>query len=76
MSLVSYQQSLELSRVDYDFSALIMAAMRKADSHNLHALQLGFPRIWVELQMRYDAPGGYLEGEYVHDSDGSGTDIL
>jgi hypothetical protein len=76
MSLVSYQQSLKLSMVDYDFSALIMAAMRKADTGNQIELRIAFPQIWEELKARYDAPGGFLEGEYGHDNDGSRTDIL
>ena len=61
MSLYSYNQSLEIAKHDYDFDALLMAAMRKADTYNTFALQLAFPNIWNELQERYNAPGGILD---------------
>jgi hypothetical protein len=67
MSLHSYQVSRELAIQDYPFSSLIMAAMRKADNRNLSILEQAFPAIWIELQARYDAPGGYLEGEFQDD---------
>lgn len=62
MSLVSYLQSKEISgQRDWDFSSLVMAAMRKADTGNFTALALAFPDIAAELQARYDAPGGALD---------------
>jgi hypothetical protein len=62
MSLASYLQSREISgQRDWDFSALIMAALRKADSDNFAALAVAFPDIAAELQARYDAPGGALD---------------
>ena len=48
------------------FSALIMAAARKADSMNFARLLTAFPDIVTELQRRYDAPGGLLPGEGGH----------
>lgn len=64
MSLVSYLQSREISgQRDWDFSALIMAAMRKADTGNFAALAEAFPAIAAELQARYDAPGGALNDD-------------
>jgi hypothetical protein len=65
VSLMSYLQSREISGMrDWDFSALVMAAMRKADTHNFALLADAFPEIAAELQARYDAPGGALnEGE-------------
>lgn len=45
---------------DQPFYALIMAAMRKADSYNAEKLRYVFPEVWVELQERYNAPGGFL----------------
>jgi hypothetical protein len=63
MSLHSYQVSRALSRVDRPFSAYIMAAMRKADPDNLAKLQAAFPEIWAELDARYNAPLGFLDGE-------------
>lgn len=61
MSYFDYQASKALE--DAPFFALIMAAMRKADSFNLEALRRAFPNTWVELSNRYNAAGGYLNGE-------------
>lgn len=63
MSLHSYQVSLELMKNDPPFSALIMAAMRKADSNNIIKLKLVFPEIWEELDERYWTPGGLIASE-------------
>jgi len=63
VSLYSYRESLELAQRDWGFSALIMAAMRKADTYNAEALRDAFPAIWDELEERYNAPGGLLKGE-------------
>ena len=65
MSLHEYKQSIELYDKDYPFYALIMAAMRKADSDNERLLRDAFPRVWDELQARYDAPGGVLPVTWV-----------
>ena len=61
MSWYDYKRSIELS--DAPFYALIMAAMRRADTWNLAILKNMYPDIWHELQNRDHAPGGYLEGE-------------
>lgn len=45
------------------FYALIMAAMRRADSANRWRLREQFPEVWDELEKRYNSPGGLLEGE-------------
>jgi hypothetical protein len=63
MSLHSYQQSIEISAKEYQFSALIMAAIRKADSVNTRILSLAFPDIAQELDARYESPDGKLPGE-------------
>ena len=63
MSLHGYIESLKLAAEDYPFYALIMAAMRKADSDNTAKLRSVFPEVWDELQTRYNAPGGRIEGE-------------
>lgn len=63
MSHFDYQASKNLLREDPPFAALIMAAMRKADSPNAARLEFAFPRIARELQDRYDAPGGLLPEE-------------
>jgi hypothetical protein len=60
MSLYDYKKSLRLLESDPPFYALIMAAMRQADSDNLELLCDAFPQVWDELQARYNAPGGVL----------------
>ena len=63
MSRYDYELSRHIAAQDYPFYALIMAAMRQADSHNEALLSEGFRETWLELQRRYNAPGGYLPGE-------------
>lgn len=63
MSIYDYQVSKEISAQGYPFYALVMAAMRQADTDNAAALQLVFPQTWEELAARYNAPGGLLPGE-------------
>jgi hypothetical protein len=63
MSLHDYRESQQIARHDYPFYALIMAAMRQADSENIVRLRVSFPEIFKELDARYHAPGGRLEGE-------------
>ena len=63
MSLYDYRESLELGIKDAGFYALIMAAMRKADTDNLDLLKAAFPDTWRELHSRYNASGGLLPGE-------------
>lgn len=63
MSLYDYQQSKKIGDCNYSFAALIMAAMRQADSINIQTLKEGFPDIFLELSERYNAPGGYLKEE-------------
>lgn len=49
------------------FYALIMAAMRQADTANAERLRHMFPVVWDELQARYHAPGGLLPGDDGYD---------
>ena len=67
MSLYDYQQSRKLAATDQPFYALIMAAMRQADTDNLTRLQVAFPEVWREFQTRYNAPGGLLPEERASD---------
>jgi len=73
MSLYDYQQSIAIAHKDYPFYALIMAAMRRADSNNEAKLREAFPEVYDELKARYWAAGGLLPGEeaprFVHDDD-------
>lgn len=69
MARCDYLISKELFENDPPFSALIMAAMRKADPSNLSLLKLAWPEIWKELQARYNALGGWLPGEINDDGE-------
>lgn len=62
MSLYDYQASRAIEGMA-PFGALIMAAMRQADTGNLTLLQAAFPQAWDELDARYNAPGGLLPGD-------------
>ena len=66
MSRYDYEKSREIAAHDVPFAALIMAAMRKADSRNAEILRAMWPATWEELRGRYDAPGGILPGEEEH----------
>jgi len=63
MSLYDYKMSIKIAEQDYPFYALIMAAMRQADSENIVRLRCEFQDTWEELQARYNSPGGYLPDE-------------
>jgi len=63
MNLYDYQVSQQISEGDPPFYALIMAAMRKADTFNMAKLQRAFPAVYAEVSARYNAPGGMLPGE-------------
>jgi hypothetical protein len=69
MSLHEFQTGITLYKADAPFYALIMAAMLRADSDNARRLRLLFQDTWDELQARYNAPGGVLEGEPGFDED-------
>jgi len=55
-----YLESQRIAAQDYPFYALIMAAMRQADTDNVRKLQNAWPDVWNELVARYNAPGGAL----------------
>lgn len=63
MSLYDYKISKQLAAEDPPFAALIMAALRKADTSNAMLLQGAWPEICEEMQVRYDAPGGVLAND-------------
>lgn len=63
MSAYDYLASFEISKTDPPFYALIMAAMRRADTENLAQLRAAFPDTYTELEARYNAPGGLLPDE-------------
>lgn len=55
MSWCDYEQSRLIWLADPPFYALIMAAMRGADTHSLDKLRVAFPHVWDELSARYNA---------------------
>lgn len=63
MSHFDYKVSIEINAKDYPFYALIMAAMRQADTENLFRLKQIFPMTYKELEQRYYSEGGKLEGD-------------
>ena len=63
MSLYDYKVSKQIDAGDPPFAALIMAALRRADSENAAKLRAQWPDNCAELQARYDAPGGMLDSE-------------
>jgi hypothetical protein len=67
MSLYDYEASKRIAAEDWPFYALVMTAMRQADSNNAWMLAQAWPEVWSELQDRYNAPGGLLEGEVSYD---------
>jgi hypothetical protein len=60
MSRHEYEVSRHIASHDLPFYALIMAAMRQADSNNIQLLSAAFPEVYEELDARYNAPNGYL----------------
>lgn len=63
MSLYDFERARELVRSDPPFCALVMAAMMRAGTFNTALLQAAYPGVWAEINARYTAPGGLLEGE-------------
>jgi hypothetical protein len=63
MSIYDYEKSILIESKGYPFYALIMAAMRQADTDNMVLLKTAFPGIYQELHDRYNAPGGILPKE-------------
>jgi hypothetical protein len=58
----AYEESKRLA-AEGDFYSLLMAAMRCADTGNTERLREAFPEVWDELNARYQAPGGVIEGD-------------
>lgn len=63
MSYYDYVQGREISMEHHPFYALIQAAMRQADTNNLEKLQAAWPEVYADLENRYHAPNGLLDGE-------------
>jgi hypothetical protein len=67
VSLYDYNTSRTIGRANPSSAALIMAALRKADTDNAALLRRTFPDICAEAQARYDAPGGILPSDPEHE---------
>lgn len=63
MSRYDYEASKVIAQNGFPIYALVMAAMRQADTGNLSRLEQAFPDTAAELRGRYNAPGGLLPGE-------------
>jgi hypothetical protein len=63
VSRYDYECSKRIAAECPPFAALIMAAMRGADTRNAEELRRSFPEIGAELTARYNAPGGVLDSE-------------
>jgi hypothetical protein len=63
MSKWDYEVAKKIEAENYPFPALIMAAMRKADSANASLLQRAWPETVAELNYRYWSAGGLMPGE-------------
>jgi len=70
MSRNDYEVSRQIESTNPPFYALIMAAMRKADSANASLLQHAWPETVAELNYRYWSAGGFLPGEDGYSRDG------
>jgi hypothetical protein len=67
MSYYAYLESMSIACSDPSFEALLMAAIRRADTENYRKLSIAFPDVVIELQQRYNAPGGELAGDVLDD---------
>lgn len=54
------KEALKISP-EYSVNAILMEAIRQADSFNTLFLQRQFPALYKEMKERYNAPGGILE---------------
>lgn len=71
MSLFGYEMSRRVARHGLPFYALIMAAMRQADTANAAKLQQAWPEVWAELDARYNAPATLASLAYVNNTERS-----
>jgi len=63
MSLYDYRKSQEIATNNYPFYALIMAAIRQADTDNFRELENAWPEIYQEFRDRCNMPGGMYPSE-------------
>lgn len=63
IGLHAYRASTDPYLAAVPWHALLAALIRGADSDNFAALESVFPEDVAEMRLRYNAPGGLLEGE-------------
>lgn len=63
VGLHAYNSAKNDIPADVPFYALIAAAVSRADTYNLDALDRAFPGVVDEVRARYNAPGGVLDGD-------------
>ena len=63
MSLHDFRVSGELATSGVPFTALLLAAMQRANTTNLERLKQAFPEVHAELEKRFNSPGGLLPSE-------------
>jgi len=68
VTLHDYLTSRRISELDPSITALIMAALRKADTANEAKLRAAWPDLCAEAKYRYWSGGGLLPGEPGYDA--------
>lgn len=63
MSLYDYQKSRDIAGLDAPFYAILMAAIRQADTTNSEKIRQAWPGVYAEFEARYHAPGGRLTAD-------------
>ena len=58
-----YKESQKIAAEDHSFYALIIAAMRQADTRNMNELKAIFPEVYDEFVARYNATAGVLDSD-------------
>ena len=72
----AYHASLDIYRARHPFYAIIMAAMRDADTLNLASLKRCWPDVWEALQELYNTPMGEIPGGEVEPTEPPTIDLM
>ena len=65
LSLHAWTHAVTLYRADVPITALLAAALLRADTGNATLIRACWPQLAVDTQTRYDTPGGLLPSEIV-----------
>ena len=66
MTVYDYKESLQVTKENYSFDAMLMALMWKADSKNKAKIKAAWPEKVVEFKARSLCLGGVLPEEEEH----------